>query len=181
MIPPMARLLTLVLALVLVGCGSGDATPSAAGPATSSVTQGRFTLSFTVAQSSVRSRDEITGTAQLALIAPGGATFSGPGTLIGFEFSEVGGNRRHVVPVFDADCSPHRVTSTSPLDSPIVKTGSVVEGPDAAWYRQFLADQAVKLPAGDWDIAATASFFDGQSCTGQHLDMRATVRVHVAE
>jgi hypothetical protein len=180
MIPRVARIFTLVLALVLVGCGSGD-TPSPAGPATSSVTQGRFTLSFTVAESSVRSRDEITGTAQLALVAPGGATFSGPGTLIGFEFSEVGGNRRHVVPVFDEVCAPHRVTSTSPLQSPIVKSGAVVEGPDAAWYRQFLTDPTVTLPAGDWDITATAGFFDGQNCTGQRLDMRATVRVHVTE
>ena len=177
----MARLSTVVLALVLAGCGPGDATPSLAGPATSSVTQGRFTLSFSMAQSTVGSRDEITGTAQLALIAPGGATFSGPGTLIGFEFSEVGGSRRHVVPVFDADCSPHRVTGNTPLISPIVKSGSVVEGPDADWYRKFLADAAVKLPAGDWDIAATASFFDGQNCTGQHLDMRASVRVHITE
>ena len=176
----MARIVLLLFTLALVGCGS-DVPPRPAGPATSSVTQGRFTLSFTVAQSSVRSRDEITGTTQLALIAPGGATFSGPGTLIGFEFSEVGGNRRHVMPVFAADCSPHRVTGNTPLTSPIVKSGSVVEGPDADWYRNFLADAAVKLPAGDWDIAATASFFDGQSCTGQHLDMRASVRVHVTE
>lgn len=176
----MARLFTFALALVLVGCGSGDTTPSP-GPATSSVTQGRFMLSFTVAQPTVRSRDEITGTAQLALIAPGGATFSGPGTLFGFEFSEVGGKRRHVVPVFDEVCAPHRVTATSPLQSPIVKSGAVVDGPDAGWYRQFLTDPTVTLPAGDWDIAATASFFDGQNCTGQHLDMRATVRVHVTD
>lgn len=181
MIGWMARLRTIVLALVLAACGSGGPTPSPAGPASSSVTQGRFTLSFTVAQSTVGSRDEITGTAKLALIAPGGATFSGSGTLIGFEFSEIGGNHRHVVPLFDLACSPHRVTGNTPLTSPIVKSGSVVEGPDADWYRKFLADSAVTLPAGDWDIAATAAFFDGQNCTGQHLDMRASVRVHVTE
>ncbi len=180
MIQAMARLLTFVLALVLAGCGS-EATPSLAGPATSSVTQGRFTLSFTVAQSTVRSRDEITGAATLALIAPGGATFSGPDTLFGFEFSEVGGSHRLVQPVFDGVCAPHRVTNNTPIESQIVKSGAVVEGPDADWYRKFLADSAVTLPAGDWDIAATASFFDGQNCTGQHLDMRASVRVHVTE
>jgi hypothetical protein len=184
MIRAMARLLSFGLALgiavVLVGCGS-DPSSSPAGPATASVTQGRFTMTFTVEQSTVRSSDEITGTAQLALLTPGGVTFSGPDTLIGFEFSEVAGNRRHVIPVFDAVCAPHRVTSTSPLDSPIVKSGAIVEGSDANWYRQFLTDPVVKLPAGDWDITALAGFNDGQSCTGQRLDMRATVRVHVTD
>lgn len=176
----MAHTVLLVLALVLVGCGS-DAQSSPAGPATATVTQGRFTLSFTVAQSSVRSRDEITGTARLGLIAPGGATFGGPDVLIGFEFSEVGGNRRHVEPVFDGVCAPHRVTGNSPLESPIVKSGAVVEGSDTDWYRKFLTDPIVTLPAGDWDVTATTAFFDGQNCTGQRLDMRATVRVHVTD
>ena len=188
MIPTMPRLrslglgltVALVGGLVAAGCGS-DPSSSPAGPASASDTQGRFTLTFTVTQSSVRSSDQITGTARLALLTPGGVTFSGPDTLIGFEFSEVGGSRRHVVPVFDAVCAPHRVTSTSSLDSPIVKSGAVVEGPDANWYRQFLSDPVVKLPAGDWDITALAGFFDGQSCTGQRLDMRATVRVHVTD
>ena len=90
MMQPMLRLLSIVLVFVLAACGSGDGAPTPGGPGTSSMTQGRFTLSFTVAQASLRSSDAITGTAQLALIAPGGATFSGPGTLIGFEFSEVG-------------------------------------------------------------------------------------------
>jgi hypothetical protein len=180
MMGAMARRLALLLALIVAGCGAG-ASASPAGPATGTVTQGRFTLTFTVDQSSVRSHDDVTGTARLALIAPGGATFSGPSTLIGFEFSEVAGTHRHVVPAVDTDCAPHRVTVNTPIDSPIAKTGSVVEGPDADWYRRFLADAGVKLPAGDWDITASAAFFDGQNCTGQRLDMRATVRVHVTE
>jgi hypothetical protein len=176
-----SRSLALVLALILVACGSNDGTPGPTGPATASATQGRFSLTFTVASATVHSRDEITGLARLTLLAPGGVTFSGSNTILGFEFSEVGGNHRLVAPAFDAVCAPHRITGNTPIDSPIVKSGAVVEGPDAAWYRQFLTGSTVKLPAGDWDITAIGDFFDGQGCVGQHLDIRATVRVHVID
>jgi hypothetical protein len=176
-----SRSLAVVLALVLAACGSSDGTPGPTGPVAASVTQGRFSLTFTSASASVHSRDEITGTARLTLLAPGGATFSGPNTILGFEFSEVGGHHRLVSAVFDGVCAPHRITTNTPIDSPIVKGGAAVEGPDADWYRQFLDDPTVKLPAGDWDITAVGSFTDGQGCVGQHLEMRATVRVHVTD
>lgn len=181
MISAMRRPTVLLLIAVLVGA-CGESTPSAsAAPASASVTQGRFSLTFTIDRSTVRARDEIVGRASVALLAPGAATVTGPGTFVGFEFAEVGGNGRRVVPVFDGVCAPHQVTSGSPTVLPIMKTGAVVEGPDAAWYRDFLTDPAVKLPAGDWDITAIAQFFDGRSCAGQRIDMRATVRVHVAD
>jgi hypothetical protein len=176
-----ARRLVLILALVLAGCGSNDGTPGPTGPVAASATQGRFTLTFTIPSASVRSTTEIAGTARIALLAPGGATFSGSNTILGFEFSEVAGHHRLVTPVFDAVCAPHRITGNTPIDSPIVKSGAIVEGPDADWYRQFLADPSVKLPAGDWDITANADFYDGQGCTGQHLNMRASVRIHVTD
>jgi hypothetical protein len=176
-----SRRLVLVLALVLAGCGSNDGTPGPTGPVSATATQGRFTLTFTIPSASVRSSAEIPGTARIALLAPGGATFSGSNDIIGFEFSEVGGTHRLVQPVFDGVCAPHRITTNTPIDSPIVRSGAVIEGPDAGWYRQFLTDPITKLPAGDWDITANANFFDGQGCVGQHLDIRATVRVHVTD
>ena len=176
-----SRRVVLILALVLAGCGSNEGTPGPTGPVSASVIQGRFTLTFTIPSASVPSSTEIDGMARVALLAPGGATFSGSNTIFGFEFSEVGGHHRLVSPVFDGVCAPHRITSNTPLDSPIVKSGAIVEGPDAEWYRQFLTDPSIKLPAGDWDITANADFYDGQGCTGQHLNMRATVRVHVTD
>jgi hypothetical protein len=187
MISPMRRLpavhflvALLVVASLVAACG--ESAPSAsAGPASASVTQGRFTLTFTLERATVRARDEIVGHASVALLAPGAATVTGAGTFVGYEFTEVGGKARHVEPVFDLTCAPHQVTSGSPTELPIIKSGAWVDGPDAAWYRDFFADPAVKLPAGDWDITAIAQFYDGRSCAGQHLDMRATVRVHVTD
>lgn len=170
----------LVVAVLVSACG--ESAPKASPvPASASVTQGRFSLTFTIDRSTVRAREEIVGRASVGLLAPGAATVTGPGTFVGFEFTEIGGNGRHVEPVWDGVCGPHQVTSGSPTVLPIIKSGAVVDGPDAAWYRDFLTDPVVKLPAGDWDITAIAQFFDGRGCAGQRIDMRAAVRVHVTD
>lgn len=175
--------LTLVVAAAMAGCRPSLTTPAnvTPDPISASTTQGRFGLSFALARATVRPGDTITGSASLSLLGPGGATITGSSFLFGFEFTEIGGNARQVVPVFDGVCGPHRVTSTSPITSEILKSGAVVDGPDADWYRQFLQDPAVHLPVGEWDLTVSAEFFDGQGCSGPKFDMRATVRVHVLE
>lgn len=174
----------LVLAFALLGCGPSDVTPPEVSPdpATASMTAGRFVLDFTIDRATVRPRDNVTGLARLSLLGPVGVTVTGSSTTFGFEFFEVGGAHRHVVPVFDADCAPHRLTPNGPLETKILKTGSVPAGdPNAAWYRDFLTGQVVNLPVGEWDVTVSTSFFDGQGCAGPPVDLRATVRVHVIE
>lgn len=174
----MPRPLVLVLALIVSACGGSSAlgTPD---PATSTVTQGKFALTFTIDRATVHPTDSVTGAATLTLLAPGTDTFSGPSALVNFEFAEVGGAGRDVVPVIAQDCTVHAVASQEGIVTQIAKSGSVVDGPNADWYRQFLADPLVHLPAGDWDITAIAGFVDGRGCSGQSYDMRVTIRVHV--
>ena len=146
------------------------------------MSQGRFVLELTIDRATVRPKDPITGAARLSLLGPAGATVSGSSTLFGFEFLEVGGAQRHVVPVFDAVCAPHRLTSNGPLESPILTSGSIPEGdPNAKWYREFLAAPVINLPLGEWDVTVGTAFFDSQGCTGPKFDLRASVRVHVVE
>lgn len=178
MIRPMRFISTLVFVAILAACGSDTPTGTGA-PAAASATQGRFALSLVVERATVSQQEAVAAAATLTLLAPGGATFSGSNTLVGFEFAEVGGKGRHVIPVSDDVCAPHRLTSNTPIVVPIAKSGAVVEGADADWYRSFLTDPLVHLPVGDWDITALAQFFDGQNCVGQKLDMRVTVRVRV--
>lgn len=175
--------LALAVAVALAGCRSSLTTPAnvTPDPITASTTQGRFALTFALARATVRPGDAVAGTASLSLQGPGGATITGSSFLFGFEFTEVGGSGRHVVPVFDGVCGPHRVTSTSPINSEILKSGAVVDGPDAEWYRQFLADPTVHLPVGEWDLTVATEFYDGPACSGPKFDMRVTVRVHVLE
>ena len=173
----------LLVALVLAGCGAGNTTPAnvTPDPASATTIQGRFALAFGVERATVRPGDEVKGKATLSLLSPGGATVSGSSSIIAFEFTQVGGEGRHVVPVRPSDCTPSRVTSNVPLVTLIAKSGAVVDGPDADWYRSFFNDPEIHLPKGDWDITADATFFDGEGCRGAPLDLRTTVRVHVIE
>ena len=173
----------LLVVLVLAGCGPSQTTPAnvTPDPASASTIQGRFALGFSIERVTVRPGDEVTGNAMLSVLSPGGATISGSSTVIAFEFMEVGGSGRHVVPVRPSDCAPSRVTSNVPMVAPIAKSGAVVDGPDADWYRAFFNDPVLHLPKGEWDVTASASFFDGENCRGQPLDLRTTVRVHVIE
>jgi hypothetical protein len=175
-------LVAIALIALLVGaCGSGTTPLGSPDPQTTTVTQGRYALALTIDRATVHPTTAITGAATLSLLTPGSVTMTGPTDFVGFEFSEVGGNGRHVVPTTQGDCAVHTVTSRDSIVTPIAKSGAAVDGPDADWYRQFLADPVVHLPKGDWDITAIAGFIDGRGCIGQALDLRATVRVHVID
>ena len=144
------------------------------------VLDGRFEVRFTVDRTTLRPGDNITGKAELWLKAGGTGALSGSSDLFSFEFMEVGGKQRAIAPILSADCSPHQVGADDPLESPIVKTGAVVDGtPNAEFVRQFLDGSEIHLPAGTWDITAVAGFVDGRSCSGLRHAIRATVRVHV--
>jgi hypothetical protein len=170
---------TAVLVGALIGgCGPGSTTPVdvTPDPATTTVIDGRFELRFTVDRTTLRPGDNITGTAELHLRAGGSGALSGSSALFGFEFAEVGGERRTVYPVYTPDCAPHQVGTDSPLITPILKSGAYG---DDDFVAEFLEGNEVHLPAGLWDITAVAGFYDGRACTGQLHSIRAPVRVTI--
>jgi hypothetical protein len=175
------RSAALLLVLLVSACGN-QATPlGSPDPISTTTTQGRFVLVFTIDRTTVHPTDAISGASKVMLLTPGAATVTGSSNLVVFEFTEVGGSGRDVVPIRSSDCQPQQVASKEPLVTPITKSGTVPAGPDADWYTQFLADPVVHLPKGDWDITAIADFYDGLGCSGAHYDLQATVRVHVIE
>ena len=169
------------MALALAGCGPGTITPAdvTPDPKSANALDGRFELVFTVDRTTLRTGDNITGTAELWLRAGSSGALSGPSDLFGFEFAEVGGQHRGVVPMMPSVCAPHQVGSDSPLTSPIVKSGATTGGVHDGFIQEFLRGREIHLPAGEWDITAIAGFFDGRGCSGQQFAMRATVRVRV--
>ena len=172
-----------LVALAVVGCGPSTTTPAdvTPDPRTAITPAGRFEVRFTVDRTTLRTGDNIAGTAELWLKAGGSGLLSGSSDLFAFEFVEVGGQNRAVAPVVSSDCSPHQVGADQPLTSPIVKSGAVVDGnPQAAFVRQFLEGPEIHLPAGTWDITAVAGFVDGRSCSGLPYAIRATIRVTVS-
>ncbi|HET9851396.1 MAG TPA: hypothetical protein VFP56_02690 [Candidatus Limnocylindrales bacterium] len=171
-----------LVALAALGCGGGNTTPPDVSPDPQTVTalDGRFELRFTVDRTTLRPGDPITGTAELWLKAGGSGVLSGSSDLFSFEFLEVGGQQRGVAPVISPDCSPHQVGADRPLTSAIYRSGAPKPaGANAEFVRQFLAGDAINLPAGTWDITAIAGFVDGRSCAGLPHAIRSTVRVTV--
>jgi hypothetical protein len=180
----LASLALVVAAIAASACGPGTTTPAdvSPDPRTAITPAGRFEVRFTVDRTTLRTGDDISGTAELWLKAGGSGVLSGSSDLFSFEFLEVGGQQRAVAPVVSSDCSPHQVGSDRPLTSPIVKSGAVVPGggANADFVREFLAGSEIHLPAGTWDITAVAGFVDGRSCSGLPYSIRATVRVTVS-
>ena len=179
----LASLALAVIAVIAAACGPGTTTPAGVtpDPRTAFAPAGRFEVRFTVDRTTLRTGDNISGTAELWLKAGGSGVLSGSSDLFAFEFMEVGGQQRAVAPVVSADCSPHQVGADQPLTSPIVKSGAVVDGnANAEFVRQFLEGTEIHLPAGTWDITAVAGFVDGRSCSGLPYAIRATVRVTVS-
>jgi len=172
----------LAIGAIASACGPSTTTPAnvTPDPQTVTVPDGRFEVRFTVDRTTLRTGDSISGTAELWLKAGGSGVLSGSSDLFGFEFVEVGGQQRAVAPVLSGDCSPHQVGAESPLRSPIVKSGGVVDGSaNAEFVRQFLDGTEIHLPPGQWDITAVAGFVDGRACSGLAHQIRATVRVTV--
>ncbi len=171
------------VALLAAACGPGSTTPAdvTPDPQTATALAGRFEVRFTVNRTTLRTGDTISGTAELWLKAGGSGVLSGSSDLFGFEFVEVGGQNRAVLPVVSSDCSPHQVGADRPLTSPIVKSGGVPDGnANADFVRRFLEGPDIHLPAGTWDISAVAGFVDGRACSGMGHAIRATVRVTVS-
>lgn len=169
------------VALCSIGCGTSnttgaDVTPD---PQTASAIDGRFEVRLTVNRTTLKPGDNVAGTAELWLKAGGSGVLSGSSQLFSFEFVEVGGQQRSVVPVLDSDCSPHQLGTETPLTSPIYKSGAPGDGANGDFVRQFLQGDTINLPAGTWDITAVAGFSEGRSCGGLPHRIRSTVRVTV--
>jgi hypothetical protein len=179
----MHRYQTLALCLVIAGCAGAAPAPTSAPSSTprhAEDVQGPFRLVFELAATTWKAGDPIDGVATLALVNGAAVDLGGSGGgLFGFDFAEVNGTR-HVASVSTADCAPYRLEPTKPMTSVIRKSGGFsADDPDAAFYRAFLTDPVVRLPAGDWKITAIASFVEGKGCSGASRTLNAPIRVHI--
>lgn len=103
----------------------------------------------------------------------------GPGPHVGFDVVELTGDRKMQAAWLLA-CQSWLMTRL-PITTPFHKGGGYsADDPDAAFYRQFFADPEFRLPAGRWQITATAPFSLGpDSCGGPPINLRASVTLTV--
>jgi hypothetical protein len=124
--------------------------------------------------------DAIMGVATLSVAGIQSTVLGGSGSgLIGFDYREVGG-RRHVEPASTLDCASYPIGPADPISKPIGKSGGFDGAdPDAAFYRAFLQGPDVRLPPGEWQITAIATFIDAEGCDGQSYSIEAPLTITV--
>ena len=176
--------LFLLLAVAALGCASNpiasvSVSPEAtsAGPISAEVENGLFRLQFELGSATWRADEPITGFARVERLGAGD-TISGCGPL-GFVYKELGGDHRHMEPVWPACCGPTDLTQGDEITSPLNKSGSIAEGPDAAFWTPFFEGDDVRLPAGIWEITAVTSFHDGPECAGSNQRLTVPLQVTV--
>jgi hypothetical protein len=172
----------LLTVLLLTGCSLvfPDAPPAVPvldpGPVEAESTDDRFRLTLTLPTATWPAEAAIEGEAVLALDQGAVELGGSGGGLIGFRYNQVGG-RIVVDPIWTADCARHRLTATEPIRTPLAKSGGWSEDdPDAAFYREFLQADGVRLLPGLWDITAIAA---GGCGDGPTVSLETTVRILV--
>lgn len=141
-----------------------------------------FQLQLVLPRLTWTASEPITGMAILAYRGEETTTIYGSASgVIAFTFDEVNGSR-HVDAEMDAACAPHALDPATPINVDLFKSGMVTGNEsDADFLRSFFADPEIHLPAGTWDIMASANFFEGEGCgAGQH-NMRTSIRIAVTE
>lgn len=179
------RLLGTALCLVVAGCATGPASPSAIGrasttPARAVDSQGQYQLVFELPRTDWRASDAITGEATLSLIGSDGVDFGASGSgPIAFAFDEVGGSR-HVGWTLTADCRLYHLNAGQSISSPIKKSGEYSgDAPPSDFNRWFMTDPLIHLPAGDWTITATVDPSSWPCSASVRYSLHAAVLVHV--
>jgi hypothetical protein len=77
------------------------------------------------------------------------------------------------------NCQPYVINRGQPIDIPFGKNGAFSgDDPDAAFWRQYFADPAFRLPVGRYRIHAKTFFYIGD-CRGPKPDLDAAVQIQV--
>jgi hypothetical protein len=77
-------------------------------------------------------------------------------------------------------CARQVIARATPLRAPFAKSGGFTGAdPDATIWRAYFADPALHLPAGRWQVTASAAFYTGDGCSGQAHGLDASVTVVV--
>lgn len=167
----------VLVAALIAGCGS----PSVPGLNLDGTAQdAEFGLRIHADKAEYRTGDAIAIDAWLSYLGQGpDVVVFGPSGLVGFGVKQLDG-RLHMEPASDLVCARQVIERATALRAPFAKSGGfTAEDPDAALWRAYFADPALHLPAGHWQITASAEFYTGDGCSGQAHRLDASVTVVV--
>jgi hypothetical protein len=164
-----------MLGITTAGC---SVSKSSSGPVRSQVSNTNFLLVLELPKAEWHTTEMIDGTATLTLIGLSSEAAWGSGMgIVGFQFAEVGGSRK-LDWVRTADCVGHQLEASKPFVAKISEASMVVSSYESDFGRGIGANNATRLPPGDWSISAVTGFADN-TCDGHQEEMRAGVVIHV--
>ncbi len=180
----MKRSLFAPVLAALVGCTStpspSEGEPSYGEPMAEVSTDG-FTLTLAADVARVRAGDEIGVTATLGHDQPRDVLLSGPGSgVVFFSVTRREDGLTSGSPAHTDDCARHVLAAGPALTIPFSKSGGYSpDDPHADFLEIYFADRALSLPAGTWRIDAVTHAWIGEGCTGDSLELAASVEVVV--
>jgi hypothetical protein len=140
-----------------------------------------FRLELELPKAMYAAGEPIEGVARLRFAGPGVVEVAGSGSgLIGFSLLDVDRNRGLGYGMTD-DCAPYEFDAGNPYTAGLTKSGGFdTQNPDDDWIEAFLSDPVYRLPAGTYDIGATASFL-GKGCELPTTNLTTSVRITVTD
>jgi hypothetical protein len=157
----------LAIALAVSACSS---TP----PTTQTATDGTFEVTVSVPPGAHHAADALGVVATLTYEGPQPSITvdTGDEGFVFFSFKQLDGSREMGGPISRLICSPSTtmVRGSSATFRPAKSVAYGADDPSAAFYRQWASDPELHLPAGRWQIVATAQIWDAETCIGAKAD-----------
>ena len=160
-------MVVLAIALAVAACSSAPST-------TQTATDGTFELKMSLPPGAHHAADALDIVATLTYDGPQPSiTVDGDDEgFVWFSFKQLDGSREMGGPLSRLICSPSTtmVRGTSATFRPAKSVAYGADDPNATFYSQWASDPEVHLPAGRWQILATAQIWEGETCMGAKPD-----------
>jgi hypothetical protein len=160
-------MVVLAIALAVAACSSAP-------PTTQTATDGTFELKVSLPPGTHHAADALDIVTTLTYDGPqlSITVDSDDEGFVWFSFKQLDGSREMGGSFSRLICSPS-TTMVRGKSATFRPAKSVVFGADdtnAPFYRQWASDPEVHLPAGRWQILATAQIWEGETCMGAKPD-----------
>jgi hypothetical protein len=166
----------IAVAAVAAGCGSAPATsPPPPTPVVAEATKGPFVLRLELPKANWESSETITGQATLSLVGVDRVEYGTPTGETFFSYQEVHGNRSAHRLLADY-CHTETMEATRPLVTPL-QGGQLYEASPSSFQKWFRMGPSLRLPAGAWQITATAWADTTDICGGKAMEATVEIRV----
>jgi hypothetical protein len=174
------RIPLVVLALMLVACGTTSTPSPTAVEPIAFAEEGPFRLELELPKTTYAPGEPVEGIARLRFAGPGSIEIAGSGSAL-IVTALVDADGMVLTGAATADCAQYTIDPATPFTTGLVKSGGYLpDDPSDDFVEAFLKDPVFRLPVGKWGIQASSEFL-GQGCTPPSVKLSATVPIIVSD